>query len=285
MSSTLHDDDRVFVNKLSYRLHDPNRGDVVVLHELDGAARARPDQAGDRPARRDDRDAQLRGVRSTAARSTSRTSTRRSCTPGNCGGDLAPTHGPRGPRLRDGRQPRAARWTAATSARSTRTSSSAGRSSCSGRRPLALAVAGRLPAQIGAELGAIRVDHAVDVVAEHAVDAHAERRRGARARTAGPSRTRRGRTGGTASISPPVQSVWCRLMASMPARPAWRPAAPAPSVIRGRRVESTSFTSASRGRSAARTSPVGVAEPEAAGAGPGRLADRARSRPAPARGP
>jgi len=38
MSTTLHDGDRVFVNKLSYRLHDPNRGDVVVLHELQGAA-------------------------------------------------------------------------------------------------------------------------------------------------------------------------------------------------------------------------------------------------------
>jgi signal peptidase I len=33
MISTLQDDDRVFVNKLSYRLHDPNRGDVVVLHQ------------------------------------------------------------------------------------------------------------------------------------------------------------------------------------------------------------------------------------------------------------
>jgi signal peptidase I len=38
MSSTLHDDDRVFVNKLSYRLHDPNRGDVVVLHQLNGTS-------------------------------------------------------------------------------------------------------------------------------------------------------------------------------------------------------------------------------------------------------
>ena len=38
MLSTLHTGDRVFVNKLSYRLHDPNRGDVVVLHELTGAA-------------------------------------------------------------------------------------------------------------------------------------------------------------------------------------------------------------------------------------------------------
>ena len=38
MATTLHDGDRVFVNKLSYRLHDPHRGDVVVLHELQGAA-------------------------------------------------------------------------------------------------------------------------------------------------------------------------------------------------------------------------------------------------------
>lgn len=38
MFSTLHDDDRVFVNKLSYRLHDPNRGDVVVLHQSAGAS-------------------------------------------------------------------------------------------------------------------------------------------------------------------------------------------------------------------------------------------------------
>jgi signal peptidase I len=38
MSTTLHDGDRVFVNKLSYRLHEPHRGDVVVLHELDGAS-------------------------------------------------------------------------------------------------------------------------------------------------------------------------------------------------------------------------------------------------------
>ncbi|WP_116997496.1 signal peptidase I [Desertimonas flava] len=33
MDYTLHDGDRVFVNKLSYRLHDPRRGDVVVLHQ------------------------------------------------------------------------------------------------------------------------------------------------------------------------------------------------------------------------------------------------------------
>jgi len=36
MYSTLHPGDRVFVNKLSYRLHDPGRGDVVVLHEITG---------------------------------------------------------------------------------------------------------------------------------------------------------------------------------------------------------------------------------------------------------
>ena len=38
MATTLHDDDRVFVNKLSYRLHDPNRGDVVVLHQISGTS-------------------------------------------------------------------------------------------------------------------------------------------------------------------------------------------------------------------------------------------------------
>jgi signal peptidase I len=38
MASTLHDGDRVFVNKLSYRLHDPRRGDVVVLHEIRGTS-------------------------------------------------------------------------------------------------------------------------------------------------------------------------------------------------------------------------------------------------------
>jgi signal peptidase I len=38
MHSTLHQGDRVFVNKLSYRLHDPERGDVVVLHEITGAS-------------------------------------------------------------------------------------------------------------------------------------------------------------------------------------------------------------------------------------------------------
>jgi len=37
MDSTLATGDRVFVNKLSYRLHDPNRGDVVVLLQINGA--------------------------------------------------------------------------------------------------------------------------------------------------------------------------------------------------------------------------------------------------------
>jgi len=37
MDTTLHDLDRVLVNKLSYDLHDPNRGDIVVLEEGIGA--------------------------------------------------------------------------------------------------------------------------------------------------------------------------------------------------------------------------------------------------------
>ncbi len=35
MYSTLHDGDRVLVNKLSYRMHDPRRGDVVVLKTIE----------------------------------------------------------------------------------------------------------------------------------------------------------------------------------------------------------------------------------------------------------
>ena len=37
MDTTLHDGDRVLVNKLSYHLHDPRRGDIVVLKTLEGA--------------------------------------------------------------------------------------------------------------------------------------------------------------------------------------------------------------------------------------------------------
>lgn len=41
MISTLHSGDRVLVNRLSYRLHEPRRGDVVVLKRFDGAAQER----------------------------------------------------------------------------------------------------------------------------------------------------------------------------------------------------------------------------------------------------
>ncbi|MFZ9629531.1 MAG: signal peptidase I [Ilumatobacteraceae bacterium] len=37
MKNTLQDTDRVLVNKLSYRLHDPNRGDVVVLKTIESS--------------------------------------------------------------------------------------------------------------------------------------------------------------------------------------------------------------------------------------------------------
>ncbi len=53
MDTTLTDGDRVFVNKLSYRLHDPNRGDVVVLHQIDGATIATSSSGSSHcPARR-----------------------------------------------------------------------------------------------------------------------------------------------------------------------------------------------------------------------------------------
>ena len=41
MLNTLQNADRVLVNRLSYRLHDPRRGDVVVLQRFDGASAER----------------------------------------------------------------------------------------------------------------------------------------------------------------------------------------------------------------------------------------------------
>jgi len=41
MMGTLHSGDRVLVNKLSYDLHDPRHGDVVVLQDFDGALQER----------------------------------------------------------------------------------------------------------------------------------------------------------------------------------------------------------------------------------------------------
>jgi signal peptidase I len=41
MLTTLHPNDRVLVNKLSYRLHDPRRGDVVVLKRIESNAQER----------------------------------------------------------------------------------------------------------------------------------------------------------------------------------------------------------------------------------------------------
>jgi signal peptidase I len=41
MLTTLHPGDRVLVNKLSYRLHDPRRGDVVVLKRIESNAQER----------------------------------------------------------------------------------------------------------------------------------------------------------------------------------------------------------------------------------------------------
>ena len=41
MLATLHPGDRVLVNKLSYRLHDPRRGDVVVLKRIENNTQER----------------------------------------------------------------------------------------------------------------------------------------------------------------------------------------------------------------------------------------------------
>ncbi len=47
MSPTLTNGDRVLVNKLSYKVHDVNRGDVVVLKRPPGAERGSPDDPED----------------------------------------------------------------------------------------------------------------------------------------------------------------------------------------------------------------------------------------------
>ncbi len=105
MDTTLHDGDRVFVNKLSYRLHDPNRGDVVVLHEITGAAER------DLIKRVIALEGETIEMRNCEVRIDGDVLEEpyldppRSVTPGNCGGDIGPTRRPRGPRVRDGRQP------------------------------------------------------------------------------------------------------------------------------------------------------------------------------------
>jgi len=43
MEPTLHKGDRVLVNKLSYKLHDVNRGDVIVFRRPEAARSANPD--------------------------------------------------------------------------------------------------------------------------------------------------------------------------------------------------------------------------------------------------
>ena len=173
-STTLHDGDRVFVNKLSYRLHDPNRGDVVVLHQITGAS---------------ERDLIKRVIALPGE-----TIEVRSCqvlidgrvleepyldpevvTPGNCGGELAPVTVPDDHVFvmgdnRGGSQ-------------DSRALGPIDEDDLVGRafvvfwpqRRLAVALAGSA-VQTAAELGAEGVDHHVDVIAEDAVDAHPQRR-------------------------------------------------------------------------------------------------------------
>ena len=93
----------------------------------------------------------------------------------------------------------------------------------------------------------------VDVVAEHAVDAHpqhgAQQCSNCRSQ-ANATRSKRWNS----VVSPPVQSEWWRLTASMPRRPASRPGARAPPSSGASRVELTSRTVVVDGRSAASTS-------------------------------
>ena len=179
MFSTLHDDDRVFVNKLSYRLHDPNRGDVVVLHQITGGVRARPDQAGHRPARRDDRDPQLPGAH---RRPGPRGAVPRPevVTPGNCGGELAPQTVPEDHVFVMGDN-RGGSQDSRALGPIDEDDLVGGRSSCSGPSPTGrLAPVGLVGGSAGSaglpSSASEGVDHHVDVVAVDAVDAHPQGR-------------------------------------------------------------------------------------------------------------
>jgi signal peptidase I len=95
MATTLDTGDRVFVNKVSYRLHEPNRGDVVVLHQISGTAER------DLIKRVIGLPGEVIEVQSCEVRIDGRLLIEpyldpAVVTPGNCGGDTAPTEIPDG---------------------------------------------------------------------------------------------------------------------------------------------------------------------------------------------
>ena len=196
--------DRVLVNKLSYKLHDVHRGDVVVFErppsepdtgikdfikrviglpgetiEVQDCQVAVNGKALDEPYVQDPQGQ----TRTRAAQ------------------PAAPVHRPGRRGVRDGRQPRRQHRQPLLRAdprehdRRPRLRPDLAvqppRASCSGRR----AHAERITIS---RFGAEGVVHAVDPVAEHAVDAHAQHGRAARARAAGPRPARSARSGGTA---------------------------------------------------------------------------------------
>ena len=96
MYSTLDPGDRVFVNKMSYRLHDPESWRRRRAPRDHRCQRTRSDQARHRPAGRRDRDGELRGPdrRPGAARAVSRPDRRHARQ--RCGQGITPTVVPEG---------------------------------------------------------------------------------------------------------------------------------------------------------------------------------------------
>ena len=135
MEPTLEVGDRVLVNKLSYKFHDVNRGDVVVFERPPGASTGQNDEIKDlikRVIAVGGDTIESQGRRGLRQRRAHRRALPRA---GHADRQPAAPDDPRGPCVRDGRQPHQQRGQPRSSARSTRTPSSAAPSSRCCRSP------------------------------------------------------------------------------------------------------------------------------------------------------
>jgi hypothetical protein len=221
MYSTLDTGDRVFVNKLSYRLHDPNRGDVVVLHQITGASER---DLIKRVIGLPGETVEVRNCTcsSTVGCSTSRTSTPRWSPRPTAAATTAPTDRSRRPRVRHGRQPRRVAGLARDRPDQRGRPGRSGLRGVLAAEPLAVALrppaaqrTGRAVADLGH--GTRRSSRRRDRCRPRRGPSAAPSRSSCSCCMSQPNATRSNRW--NSATSPPFQSVRCRLIPSMPCRP------------------------------------------------------------------